>query len=271
MAIEVIGFDGDVDEVQWARQLTAAARAGHDEVVFTGMTLSAGAGTREVTLSTGRAFMGGLWVEVQTPETLALAANSTGSTRVPQVVLESDWGADPGTVTLKELAPGETLTKAEGVIWQMRVGTASVANGATVATNLVSTKPLPGKGRLFKTRADADTILGTKTDGQNCASLDIDECGRPYILDVRGQLRVAADRGYARVSLTVNGATLIYNYSGGMTTENGSQPVSVGDYTDPMTGPATVKMHVAPENVSPSTLGWGGGLNNFLRVRQIYI
>lgn len=283
MALEVIyGFNNLTTQSRHSRYQAAAQVLNYKHgVADGGLVVTPTAVPRQVSVSpSSQIVTAGLLSQSTEPVLITLDAGGSAA-RTDFIAFEADWSqwANPtSAATIKSFkgtsttGPTSDMTQVDGELWRMPVARISVpANHTGVFTTSQITKcvPLPGPGRRYRSAVDADTIART-SNGQNCAVIDVIDPGRPYYLDLRGQLRVSGDDGYARVSLTVDTVTHAVNYSGLMTPTNGSQPVSVGIVTALLYGPVRVAMHVAPEVMTSGNLGWGGGSNNHLSAFQLY-
>lgn len=89
---------------------------------------------RQLTVATGRAFIEGIFGTLTSTQTLDIAANSSGLTRVDRIILTVNWSTLVMTVSILEGTPGAgapSLTQTFGTLWQMSLCQVTVANGAS--------------------------------------------------------------------------------------------------------------------------------------------
>jgi len=87
---------------------------------------------RQVLVRTGRAIVRGVFYENTTTKTVAIAANSTGSTRLDRIVLKLDPTANTVTAVAKTGSTSPpALTQDDTGVWEMPLARVTVANGAT--------------------------------------------------------------------------------------------------------------------------------------------
>lgn len=98
---------------------------------------------RQVKVNTGKGFIRGHYFENNSTKTLAVTANSTGSTRIDRIVARLDAvnnRIELDVVAGTASAPALTQT---ATIWEISLGTVSVANGAgtLAASTVTDTRP----------------------------------------------------------------------------------------------------------------------------------
>ena len=134
MTFTAAGYDGTVDEVDWAG---LAGMCGVDygaEGAAGGLAVTGTSGTRTVAIAAGVAFGWGVRAVQAAPDTVSLAANATGLTRYDTIAVDFDWATD--TTTVVGITGGATnqlvaLTVNPGVHAQMPLAVVAVPNGAT--------------------------------------------------------------------------------------------------------------------------------------------
>ena len=134
MSFVSAGYDGTVDEVDWAG---IAGMCGVDygsEGVSGGLAVTGAVGTRQVQAAAGNAFGWGVRAVQAAPDVVTLAANATGVTRYDTIAVDFDWSTN--TTALIGITGGSTnqlaaLTINPGVHAQMPLAVIAVANGAT--------------------------------------------------------------------------------------------------------------------------------------------
>lgn len=140
MAITTYGFDGTINEAQWAQLFgDAMSVAPNRDGVVSGLVASPAAGARQVSVSAGRAVGPGVGAVSDAPVTVTLDAGTTGQGRVDLIALELNWSTNTGTIKAvkgtpkgdeSEVAP--TPTRNAGVLWQIPLATVEI--GPTTGT-----------------------------------------------------------------------------------------------------------------------------------------
>lgn len=205
MAITVVGFDNaDITEAGFARLMRYHGEVNNVHGVPSGLTASPGAGTRQVSVSSGIAVVPGALVESSAVETVTLDANPGSTTRTDYVVLEVDWVANAATVKKVTGSSGTppALTQTEGGVWQMPLARVTVPAGfasAFTSARITVCKPVPRRQRLFTASPAAGS---STTNPDTISTLAIPDPGWPYRLEVKAEVRINANAS-ARAVLAV--------------------------------------------------------------------
>lgn len=142
MAISTAGFTGSVDQVDWAKMMTAAAGNGLLDIPGTGFTgtgfsVAANIGARTFTVQPGSLFANGVLVEMDAAATTtASSANGSGLPRIDLVVMRVNWGTGAAALTVIEGTPAgspaaPTFNKNPGVVIDIPLAEARLNSGGT--------------------------------------------------------------------------------------------------------------------------------------------
>lgn len=147
------GSPGDLNtEDQWtkmARLFGATGVAG--DPGSTAVQVFADSTGMQVSVRVGRALVRGVYYENTATKTLAIASNSTGSTRLDRVVLKLDPISNTVTAVVKTgSTSAPALTQDDLGVWEMPLARVSVANGAVSIA--------PGNVTDERVHTDADLL-----------------------------------------------------------------------------------------------------------------
>lgn len=159
MTITVIGVAGSMDTTGFSQLMRRSDEAnGRGAYVPTGLTVSAAAGTRTITVSAGESYQAGALLTSDATTTRTLIANTGTNPRIDVVVAEVDWVLSNGLPSnfsnagdLKVIAgtPAASpsppaLTQAPGSLWRTPLAYVRVAAGATTITaaNVTDARPV---------------------------------------------------------------------------------------------------------------------------------
>lgn len=150
MAINVLGMPLSINAPQWARLFEASDLAGGTTAIPSGLTVTLGAGTRELRVAAGSSYQVGtlLTSDAVVSRTYGVAP-ATGA-RIDRVCAQVDWAGDVATAGSIVIVPGvaaatpqvPTVQQVAGTRWQtplarVRVpatGTPTITPEAGVAT-----------------------------------------------------------------------------------------------------------------------------------------
>lgn len=142
MAIISKGFTGAVDQVEFAKMMTAASGAGLLGT-FQGSAFSAApSGTRQLTVQPGELWANGVHVTMDAAaQTVSSAANASGLPRIDLLVMRVNWGTGASALTVIQGTPAGTPTaptfnKNPGVVVDIPLYEARLNASATSYTNL---------------------------------------------------------------------------------------------------------------------------------------
>lgn len=160
MTITVIGVAGSMDVTEFSRLMRRAGDALTSEEVATGLQVSVATGTRVVSVSAGESVQAGTLLTSDAAQTVTLAANTSGLSRVDLIIAEIRWTnngtatnetnagnivALTGTPAANPVAPNLTsASRNPGVIWRVPLAKVTVTNGAgqLAAGNVADARPL---------------------------------------------------------------------------------------------------------------------------------
>lgn len=277
MAITYRGFDSvefQYDETYFAKLFQAVGRVGNDHGVSVGVVTSAGAGTRQVSVSTGTGFVPGIYFTVDSAETVSFDANTSGTSRTDYVVVRADWVAN--TVALAVIK-GATVTSSgatqvAGVLWEMPIARVTVRNGTTaiLSTDIQVCKPLPRLVRPYDGSNIVANTVAFNSPGVVISSVVIPDPGYAYYLKLEANLRASGDSGYPYGRIRVDTITYATAYASLMTPSNGSQPLVIRGRSPVLAGQHTVDLMLAVDGAaSGNPISNGAGPANYLTAYQI--
>lgn len=276
MALTTVGFDGTVNETQFARLMRYHGEVAYKHGVVTGFTATAAAGTRQVSITSGTAVLPGLLVDSDATATVSLAANATGANRVDYVVLQADWATNTTSIVVVQgsSSTAPSLTQVSGSLWQMPLARVTVRPSVSTlaAGDVVVCKPLP---RLAQYGSDSSMTLVTRAWNSaafTVATITLPDPGWPYRLQVDACCRFAGGgsiNGYGRIYAIANGTELASVASEPLTNP-GNHDAQLTRTSAPMSGPVTVLLRIEPSTMSSgSSLTLVTSGNNYFSATQI--
>jgi hypothetical protein len=263
VAIDWTGFDNeDITEAGFSKLMVAAGVVAYKHGVSDGgLTVSPGAGTREVSISAGEAFVAGVWfTSTATVVPAALAANAGSSARTDYVVLEVDWTAN--TCTLKVIQGASStppdLTQTAGTLWQMplaRVSVPAAHNTVFSASHITVCKPLPRDVQVVKTSTFTGQVIAVGGPPDTVATLNVTDPGWPYRLRVQAVQRFETDsgaipggqEGYGLLIARIDGTELGRDSTDLLTPNIGFRPARLDITSDARSGPAVVTLLIGEQ------------------------
>jgi hypothetical protein len=208
MAVTAYGFKGAggaagiVDDVQWARIGSYMAKALYVPHYITGGVASSGGATRIVNIATGTVAACNVIGDIPTGQSIALAANASGLSRIDYVVANFDW---PGrAITLTSVAGQAAaspippaLTQNPGVTWQVPIARCTVPNGATTITagNIEDCRPLDRKPVKY-TGVIASLTNRAQGSTSTVSTVTVPDPGWPYRLVCKGEANIQCTAGF---------------------------------------------------------------------------
>lgn len=280
MAITTIGFDGPVTEAQWATLQNGFNGLNNSQGVLSGMDVSPGGSSRQVSIAAGEGGASGVWVSSTSATTLTLAANATGATRRDYVVLRLDWTANTAVFAAITGSSGASpsLTQNAGSLWEIPLATVDVANGKTgtfATSDLIARKPVPRVSRFFKaTTFTYRTGVGYTSAPVSVATVAPGDPGWPYVLRCDAAAVFATGgSGAGTVQVALTGATspfLVGRSDPLNSTATAGHPARVSGVSDVQTGVHGVVFNVQPADlVAGDTLSMISGSATMFHVEQI--
>jgi hypothetical protein len=122
MAITSRGFTGSVDQVEWAKMMTASSGSGLTSAYAgTGFNATLSGSTRQFTVQPGTLWASGVLVEMDTAATTtASSANASGLPRIDLLVMRVNWTTGASALMVLEGTPAgspqpPTFLKSPGV------------------------------------------------------------------------------------------------------------------------------------------------------------
>ena len=279
MAITTVGFDGTVNEAQWARLMRHTGEVAYKHGVTSGLSPTPGGGARQVVVSSGTAVVTGVLVDSSASETLTLATNGGASSRTDYIVLRLDWTANTAVFAVVQgtSATAPALTQTEGTLWEMPVARVAVAPSAGVlsAGAITACKPLPRMTRNFRSTAISATTINHNDPASTLVTLTLDDPGWPYRLDVASALRFDnSGTGHADIAVVADSefeaAVTVARGISPVLDSTGLVPVTVADTSGVLTGKCTVTLTMVANGMSAvDDLMVRNSAMNHLTVNQI--
>lgn len=250
MAITSVGYDGTVTETQFSRLMRYVGEVAYKHGVPTGLTASAAAGTRQVSITAGTAVLPGLLVDSSATVTTTHAANTGTTNRADLVVLRADWTANTTSLAVVQGSSSTppALTQIEGSLWEMPLALVTVRPSVStlLSSDVAVCKPLPRVARTATgslssvTRAYNSTFFTVGT-------ITMTDPGWPYRVQVLASGRFGGGQGsgYALLGTTVNGTSLGDEQSTRLDIA-GTHSVRLSRISATQTGPTTVLAQISP-------------------------
>jgi len=269
MAVTFRGFDSasfQFDEAYWAKYQRILGALAGPHGVTSGLVASAGAGTREVSLSAGEGISPGIYFDSSATETFTLAANAGSVNRFDYLVARANWTANTVTFVVVPGTPAlPALTQTPGTQWDVPLAIITVRPGVTVlaAADVQVCKPLPRTARALV--LDLPNVV-MATDGPVPGVSGVfDNPGWPYRIQAAGFCRIRAAGtsltdpeptfeaifnqviragGFVVVEVRVNNVIVGRAITANLA--HGPAPVAFSGLSAVLTGPAEVTVHVTP-------------------------
>jgi len=283
MAIATVGFQGSVNATQFARLLRHHDEVGYKHGVTSGLVVTAGVGTRTVSISGGTAVLPGLVIDVDAIASLTFAANGGSSNRTDYVVLEANWVTSTCQVVVVQgtSATPPALTQVEGSLWQMPLARVTLTPGVTTlsGTAVSVAKPIPRMSRRFSFESGlAGSVILNNGSYTTLATLSVSDPGWPYRLRVVGAARVNAGTGFANLQSVVRqvsagvvsaGSTRIALGSSPRLDLGGAMPVHCNGLSDVLGGDVAVTLEINLSSATTTTTVSTGSTMNHFEIEQI--
>lgn len=155
MAIVSAGYDGTVDEAQWAKMISKSGSSEYGVVGADDFKVSVSAGDRAVSVAAGKAWGFGVYDESDSGANLLLSAPATGS-RWDLIVLRRDWQPPGGNTSVAVVEgtsvkgiPAGRITGQVGVQDDQPIALVRVAAGSTAVQEIVDLRCWARNGGVF--------------------------------------------------------------------------------------------------------------------------
>lgn len=275
MAITTVGFDdADITEAGFSKLMQYAGECAFKHGVPSGLAVTPGPATRQVSISAGVGLFPGLLAESGAVETLTLAANSSGSTRTDYIVLAADWSANTVTPAVVQgtSSAAPVLTQTAGVLWHLPLARVPVPNGyaSTFTSGHITTcKPLPRQSYRFAGTVSTSTIAYNNS-GTVVSSITVPDPGWSYRLRLTAAARFSeTSTGYALIRAMVDGSLQGTSLSPRLNL-GGLSPATLTATSATLTGSVIAQLVAEPASMSSgsSLVVASSAMNSFV-VEQI--
>lgn len=247
MALTYKGFStSQMDEEDWALYMGRLGELSNQHGIVSGGSVSAGGGTREVSVSALAGILPGLLVDTSGAEIVSgFAANGSGFVnRIDTLVIRGTWGSTRtaafAIVQGSSATTAPALTQTAGALWEMPLADVTVRPGVTtfLGGDIKARKPTRRRDIPYLLSPSGQELPGAGSQ-QTLATQAIPDPGWPYYVEVNGMLHVVGDSGYTRVDV-YQGATGIGFGASSNTSEGAKSSVPVVGASATLTGPQTV-------------------------------
>jgi hypothetical protein len=195
------GAPGIVSDVDWARIGANMAKALYIPHYVTGCAASSGGATRIVNVATGTEVACNVLGDVPTGQSVALAANVSGLSRIDYVVFNHDWPGRQTTLIAVQGTPSASpippaLIQNPGVTWQVPIARCTVGNGVTTITagNIEDCRPV-GRQPIKYSGTIASLTNRTQNSTSTVSTVSVPDPGWPYRMICSGQANIQATAG----------------------------------------------------------------------------
>lgn len=251
------GWDGSLNETDWARFHARQQQIGWYFGVASGMNVTNVAGVRTGSVSAGTALLPGVYVDSGAADPISHTVNNGTTPRTDLVVLRGTWANNTVLVAVREgsgtTAPSPTQTF--GGTWEMPLARGVVGTGTGGAVVYTSAKPIPRGSYAFEGSAIVDATMQSTSAGRVVSTISLPDPGWPYYLRVNSSVRVSAEIGYVFSEFEVDGVMALTGASDSLqVTGLGRGFTRIHQNTPPMTGAHALGLRLTPVLVAAGTL-----------------
>lgn len=282
----VSGFEGTVDDIGWAECFEAAGFLANVHGVLSGITVTPGAGLRELVIGEGKLFVPG--VRADPPQLSVFGdAHTSAGTRLDLLYFEADWTWEPDppgpngrarfVLENGSTSSFPTAGTEAGNVWQMPVARIRTRQNAAafLPGDIERCAPLPRGVRRYSADIPVAEFNANNVNPRRIVTLDVADPGYPYWLGLGGQVLVSADFGVVRLDAYVTSNTGDWQRIGASASAQFNEgrdlgPIQMqGIQSPPLTGARSVAINLTHTQSDGKTdFNVVGDLISVLRVLQ---